>query len=656
MPDSLTQDTRLGKLTTPFGDTTLVFASANISEAMSELFEMRVEAISEQSNLDFNSALGLSCTIAFKSASGETRYFNGILTEAEWAGTRDDLQLYNLVLRPTLWLYTHASDSRIFQQMNALQIIKKVIVDRGAPVNIADKTTSPPPTLEYCVQYRETDFDFMSRLMEEYGIYYFFRHEDGEHTLVFANSLTSHQGGSPIAMTYNPVDEGGRQQNEYLNTWSRARSSQSGKFVLKDYYYEKPSANLLSDSDKSGSYANAKMEMYDYPGDYYDKSVGDKLVSFRAEAAQSLDERRKATGQAASLFPGAIVNFSDYPEGSENGQYIVTRAAHYFDAQRYRSGRASQSRPYVGAYEFTPSSRAFRAPFVTPRPRISGVQSALVVGKQGEEIDVDDEGRIAVQFYWDRESKTSRRIRVAQFWAGSHRGALFLPRIGDEVMIQYEEGDPDRPVVVGSVYNGTNKVPTNLPDKKTRSGILTRSSKGGNGYNMLLFDDTAGDEHIKMRAQKALMFKALGDETRDINGSQTETIGVDETINVGSPTTGGGNFTLNAWETITLNVGPVGMPLTQIVMDQQSITLSVGPEGAFCQIAMTPGGIMLTAMEGLSSVSITPAGVSTMGPTISDTALAAISLTAPGGVTAAATLMTPALVAGAGVVGGLPLI
>ena len=655
MPEPLTQDERLGKLTTPLGENTLVFASANISEAMSELFEIRVEALSLQSNIDFNSALGLPCTVAFKAAGAGPRYFNGILTEAEWAGTRDDYQLYNLVLRPTLWLYTRTSNSRIFEQMNALDIIKKVLGSRGAPINLSNKTTNTPPTLEYCVQYRETDFAFMSRLMEEYGIYYFFTHEDGDHTLVLADSLTSHQSGSPIALPFNPFDDGGRRDNQFLQTWSRGRSSQSGRFVLKDYDYESPGKNLLSDSDKSGSYAYAKMEMYDYLGDYSDKGQGDKLAAIQAEAAQSLDDRRKATGQAAGLFPGAIATLQNYPEASENTQYIVTRAAHYFDAQRYRSGRGGPSRPYIGAYEFTPSSRPFRAPLDTPRPRISGWQSALVVGKEGEEIDVDELGRIAVQFYWDRDKTASRRIRVAQVWAGNHRGALFLPRIGDEVLVQYEEGDPDRPIVVGSVYNGANEVPADLPAKKTRSGFLTRSSKGGNGYNMLVFDDTAGDEHIRMRSQKALMFKALGDETRDINGSQTETIGGDETINVGSGA-GGGNFTINSFQSITLNVGPTEMPLTQIKMDQQSITLSVGPEGLMSQIKMSASGITLSAMAGITTISLTPASVSTMSPTISDTAMAAITLTAPAGVTVAPMLTTPLLTAGAGTVSGLPLI
>ena len=249
----------------------------------------------------------------------------------------------------------------------------------------------------------------------------------------------------------------------------------------------------------------------------------------------------------------------------------------------------------------------------------------------------------------------SRRVRVAQIWAGQTRGAFFLPRVGDEVLIDYEDGDPDRPIVIGSVYHEINKSNLAMPDKKTRSGILTKSSKGGDGYNMLLFDDTAGSERVKLRSQKDLMFKALNNEQRDIGGNQTENVGGDETINIGGPT-GGGNLTVNAFKSITLNVGPTNMPMTQIAMTQESITLSVGPEGVFSQIVMNPTGITLNVVGGLTSIAMTPVSVSTVAALISDTADAAITLTSPGGVTAGAQLTTPMLIAAAGTASGLPLV
>ena len=247
-------------------------------------------------------------------------------------------------------------------------------------------------------------------------------------------------------------------------------------------------------------------------------------------------------------------------------------------------------------YELTPSDRQFRAPLITPKAIVHGVQSALVVGKQGEEIDVDEEGRICVQFYWDRKKTASRRVRVAQQWAGGHRrGFLFIPRIGDEVLVQYEEGDPDRPVVVGSVYNGAEQTVAGLPAKKNAFGDSREIQQEQRRLQHAADSTTPpATSHVKLRAQKALIFKSLGDETRDINGSQTETVGGDETINIGGPDPRrSGNFTLNALQTITLNVGPNGSPLTQIVMTTSSITLNIGPSGMMHQIVMDATGITL---------------------------------------------------------------
>jgi type VI secretion system secreted protein VgrG len=623
MADALKQDQRIGKLTTPLGGDVLALAGVYANEALSELFEFHIEAVSIQGGLDFASALGAGSTIELKTQDGQKRYFHGVMTEARWAGTREDLYLYQLVLRPWLWFLTRTSDCRIFPQMTPIDIIKQVFSDRGFS-DFRDATTGSPPTLEYCVQYRETDFNFVCRLMEEYGVYYFFEHADGKHTLVLADGKSSHQPAPGLSsVAYNPVDDAGRREMQYIENWSLGRSAQSGVYVLEDYGYKKPSANLLAQAQDPGGHAHDSMEMFDYPYNYVDtegndlidEDVGEKFAKYRIEAVQSLDKRRSGTGAAASLFPGALVTLQRHPESGENIEYLVTRTAHRFEGETYRSGRggASETSGIAGNYEFTPSDRQFRAPLITRKPDIGGVQSALVIGDG--EIDVDKVGRILVQFYWDRKKKPSRRVRVAQFWAGSHRGALFIPRIGDEVLITYEEGDPDRPIVIGSVYNGTNTVPMTLPDKKTESGILTRSSTGGNGYHMFLFDDTAGSEKVKLRSQKDLMFKALNNEQRDIVASQTENVGQDETINVGFPVPpqgtgpGSGNFTLNALSKVTINVGPQGSPMTQLIMDTSSITLNVGPGGAMSQIVMNQTSITMQSTEitvtGNATVSIT---------------------------------------------------
>ena len=578
MADALSQDQRPAKLKTPL-DPDLALSSFNAFEGLSELFEIRIEAMSTKGGLDFAALLGKGATITLKTQDQKERYFHGLMTEARWAGTQEDLYVYQLVLRPWLWLLTRASDCRIFPKKSPLDIIKQVFSDRGFS-DFRDETTGSPPTLEYCVQYRETDYNFVCRLMEEFGVYYFFEHSDGKHTLVLADAKSSHKKVPGLSsVQYNPVDDAGRREAQYLQTWSFGRRAQSGVFVLEDYGYKKPSANLFAQAQKPGGYAHDSMEMFDYTYSYVDtegkdlvdSGVGEKLAKYKLEAVQSLDKRRSSMGSAASLFPGALITLERHPESGENVEYLVTHCTHDYQAQSYRSGGGG-ALGYVGNYEMTPSDRQFRAPLVTRKPEIVGVQSALVVKGPdgGPEIDVDEHGRILVQFYWDRKKKLSRRVRVAQIWAGSHRGALFTPRIDDEVLISYEDGDPDRPIVVGSVYNGTNTVPMKLPDKKVKSGILTRSSTGGGGYNMLLFDDTAGGENVKLRTQKDLKFKALNnqeikigvDRKDEVGNNIDQKVGTKHTINVGT------EYSLTAGTKITLTVGG-----SSITMDPASITI-----------------------------------------------------------------------------------
>jgi type VI secretion system secreted protein VgrG len=584
----LSQTDRAGKLTTPLGEDVLTFSHLDGGEGLSELFEFHVEAVSEQPNIDFSSTLGQGATVVFQAADGLKRYFNGIMTEAKWAGVRHDLSVYRFVLRPWLWLLTRTSDCRIFRQMTPTDIVKKVFSDRGFS-DFRDATTGSPPTLEYCVQYRETDFNFVCRLMEEYGVYYFFEHEDDKHTLVLADAKASHKPTPGLSsLPYNPIQRGGRREIQYLESWLLSRRAQSGKFSLEDYGYKKPSANLLAQAENPGGYAHDSMEMFDYTYSYVDtegnnlidKDVGDKLAKFRLEAAQSLDMRRNSTGAAPSLSPGALVTLKEHPNDGENREYLIAHCTHFIESESYRSGGGGDSGAYTGNYQMTPSDRQFRAPFVTPKPKIPGYQSALVIrDKQnaGEEIDVDELGRILVFFYWDRERKHARRIRVAQIWAGSNRGGLFTPRVGDEVLVAYEEGDPDRPIVIGSVYNGTNTVPLTLPDKKVKSGILTLSSKGGGGYNMLLFDDTAGSENVKLRTQKDLKFKALNDQMISIGQDRTDqvgnninqTVGNNHTINVST------NYTLTAGQQILLQVGSSTITMTPSSITIQSPQISL---------------------------------------------------------------------------------
>ena len=256
MTDALSQKDRTGTLTTPFGGDVLALSRMKAVEALSRLFEFHIEAVSLEANLNFNKALGHGCTVKLITVDNIERYFHGVMTEAHWAGGQQDLYGYEIVLRPWLWLLTRTSDCRIFKQMTPIDIIKQVFSGRGFS-DFRDATIGSPPTLEYCVQYRETDFNFVCRLMEEYGVYYFFEHSDGKHTLVLADGKSSHKPIPSLAsLPFIPTAEGGRHETQHVETWSRGRVAQTGAYVLEDYGYKKPSANLLAHSQKPGGYAH----------------------------------------------------------------------------------------------------------------------------------------------------------------------------------------------------------------------------------------------------------------------------------------------------------------------------------------------------------------------------------------------------------------
>ena len=487
---------------------------------MSELFEFRIDALSSDENIDFDQVLGRSCCVRLRAGEGPDRYFDGVAVEAQAIGMRGELHAYRLILRPSLWLLTRATNCRIWHEKTALDIIKEVLGDRQIDYRVA--TTRNFPKLEYCVQYRETDFAFVSRLMEQHGIYYFFEHSDGGHTMALGNSPSSHK---PVpghaSMRFATKTAGLHDRRQRLLDWSSHRRFRTGKVELRDYNFKQPNADMKGDASGSAKYTKSNMEYYDYPGKYDKQSDGKDYANVRLDAEQTLDHRRFASGEAPSFFPGGLFTLTDHPTSAENARYLIIRCSHHYSAQLYRSSQNAAlvgDRPYHGSYELAPADQTFRAPIVTPKPIVHGPQTAKVVprkGSDGEEIDVDDDGhgRIKVRFYWDRDDKRSCWLRVAQIWAGGRWGGQFIPRVGMEVVVEFLEGDPDRPLVVGAVYNGDNKYPYGLPDNKTQSGVKSNSSKGGAGYNEFMFEDAKNSEEIRMHAQKDFDATILHAET-----------------------------------------------------------------------------------------------------------------------------------------------
>jgi type VI secretion system secreted protein VgrG len=599
----LSQANRIATLTTPLGEDTLVVTRFEGVESLGDLFEFVIDALSEKPALDFNPAIGNHCSVTLKTYKDQTRVFDGILVEARWLGSREKYYAYQLVLRPWLWLLTRRSDCQIFHDKPVTEIIKKIFQDAGFS-DFELKLTESYDPIEYCVQYRETDFAFVSRLMEKYGIYYFFKHEKRKHTLVLADSKSSHQPVPGLAkIPYRSVTRNDQRDEQILTDWQRDRRFRTGRMTLNDYDYLKPNSKLKEDHQGNESYNKSDFEIYDYPGKYKDPDLGKKFAKVLLEAEQCQDHRCQALGDSPSLLPGGLTTLNGHL--TDDTEYLVLHCQHSFVTQFYRSDPGSgggDENVYSGAYAFLPSSQPYRSPPTTPHPRIHGIQTARVVGKEGEEIDVDEHGRILVHFFWDRHDDKSCRVRIGQPWAQKQWGHIVIPRIDHEVIVEFLEGDPDRPLVIGTVYNGDNKVPYKLPDHKTQSGIKTNSSKGGGGFNEFRFEDKKDQEQVYLRAQKDLDSLIRHKETREIGtvfdtdegkssrattlkhgddelvletGSRKISIAVDRKENIGSNETVaiGKDQTIDVGQNIEITAG------MKIVLAVGSNSITIDPSG-----------------------------------------------------------------------------
>jgi len=527
----LSQANHPASLKTPLGGDVLALKAFSGNETLGQPFEFQVESLSEEENIDFDKALGQACTIKLKTYGQKERFFCGILTEAQWVSTgiggQQGYSHYRLVLRPWFSLLAHRANCRIFPKMKVTEIIEQVFKDAGFSSETDFKfcTHGTYEEIEYCVQYRETDFAFVSRLMEQYGIYYFFEHQDGQHTMMLADSYASHSKVKDLpTVKYNSQTVAYNRAEQHIHSWISDRRFCTGKVELRDYDYLQPNV-LKAMKDVKENYARSTFEVYDYPGKYdkQKQKMGDLFAQVRLEAEQALDRRRTANGDAPSLFAGGLVTVEKHPASDENKQYLVVRASHDYGTQFYGTSQAGDGAGYQGNYEFLPSDRPFRSLPLTPKPRIHGIQTAKVVNekdKEHEEISTDKHGHIWVQFYWDRKPEKSCPIRVSQPWAGKKWGHQFIPRIGMEVVVEFLEGDPDRPLVIGCVYNGDNKTPFVLPSKKNISGVVSDSTKGHHGHNFFTFDDTKGNETVFLHAEKDYQVQVLDSEKRVIRNNR----------------------------------------------------------------------------------------------------------------------------------------
>lgn len=473
-------------------------------EELSRPFAFRIEVACEERELDFAQAIDHSAVLGLV-RDGEMRYVNGIVSRFEQgeAGTR--FATYRLEIVPKIWRMKYRQTCRIFQDQSVPEIVAKLLRELGLGGDEYRQVLQEQhPRREYCVQYRESELDFLSRLLEEEGIFYYFEHFDDKHVMVMADTPSVHRpvSGDP-ALRYTPR-QAGAVGEEHIFGFRYAEEMRHGASVLRDFNFKKPAQDL---DGSSRADADQLLELYDYPGIYEESGVGRALARVRLQELRVA--RKSAAGESVCrhLIPGYTFELSGFPRDSLNAQYLLTAlATEGAQPQVLDETSSGSGSRFSNAFECIPFSVPYRPARLTPKPFVKGAQTAIVVGPKGEEIYTDEFGRIKVQFHWDREGQGDEHascwIRTSQAWAGAGWGALSIPRIGHEVIVDFLEGDPDRPIVTGRVYHGTNRPPYALPEHKTRTVMKSSSSKGGAGFNEIRIEDKKGEEQIFVHAER----------------------------------------------------------------------------------------------------------------------------------------------------------
>ncbi|MEL7182965.1 MAG: type VI secretion system tip protein TssI/VgrG [Pseudomonadota bacterium] len=529
-----TQETRLGKLHTALGKDVLVILRFDGTDHMNGLFDYRVEALSTQQNINFDDLIGTHATVEVETQANGARYFDGIVTQAQWAGVGENGNRYNLTLRPWIYLAGLRRNQRIFHNKTVVDIVEETLsdyADLGEP-HLSNLLTESYPELEYTVQYRESDLALVTRLLERFGISYHFTHRNGSHTMVLTDAVDTHDALPGASRKYKPVNADHQADEEHFWEWYPERNITTGGILLTDYNFKRPNAAMRADDMGDAAYAQGKIESFDYPGDYLDQGRGNTVANLRTLAERGNDRRHRAVGNCASLVSGLTVSLTgDQVPGVKDEAYLCLRAAHSYISDSYGSGDIKSDRHAFSAeYVLMPITAPMVPDRKTPLPIVQGPQTAVVVGEG--EIDCDQYGRILVQFHWDLDGAYSMRCRVSQNWAGKGWGGMVIPRIGMEVVVEFLEGDPDKPLVTGCVYNGRQDTPYPLPAAKTKSVFKTDTHQGA-GFNELTFEDEREQELIYMHGQKDQQIEILNDRGKTIGRDQSEAVGRDKSISVG---------------------------------------------------------------------------------------------------------------------------
>ncbi|MFN8587445.1 MAG: type VI secretion system tip protein TssI/VgrG [Candidatus Eisenbacteria bacterium] len=506
------------------------------TEGLSQPYRFEVELATTGADLAFDDFLGKPALLSIET-SGDTRWFHGIVSEFEEKHHGPQRSNWTAVIVPRLWTLGLRRDCCIYQDANGPDVIKKVLQEAGwaEDEDFCFRLQEEYAVREYCVQYRETDLAFVSRLMEEDGIYYYFEHGESGHKMV----ISDHTGGyadisGDVEVRYREGDEGMQAEHEQIRRASYSRSLRPGKYTLTDYNFKKSAVDLESMAEAS---AEADYEYYDFPGRYEDTDHGAGRSNVRMQSLRAERDLLDGETNCRRFASGHKFKMIEHPSDALNKEYVLVRVEHE-GTQRQAAGADAMGggdedpHMYTAEFEAIPSEVLWRPPAVTPRALVEGPQTAVVTGPAGEEIHCDEFGRVKVQFHWDRlgqnDDKSSCWIRVSQPWSGQAYGGMIIPRIGNEVVVSFLEGDPDLPLITGHVYNSDRSYGYTLPNDKTRTSLKTYSSPGGSGFNELRFEDAAGSEEIYLHGHKDWNIEVGNDRTQTIGHDSTHEVGNDE--------------------------------------------------------------------------------------------------------------------------------
>lgn len=576
--DQITQEHRLISISSPLGQDKLLLTSFQGGDYISRLFEFQLEVLSANVDLDPHELMGKQVTVTLQEDS--ERYFTGYVSRFIFGEIKaNDLRQYKLSIVPWLWFLTKTQNQRIFQDMNTKDIVSTVFKDNG--FNDFEFLASGGTKREYCVQYGESDYEFVSRLLEEEGIAFYFKHDKDKHKLFLVDKQNSYEYCDEKEVTYSK----GNQAEAQITQWEHHYEFRKGEWTINDYNFIEPKKNLIVSSKTKSKFSRVQnYEHYEYPS-MYDTANGEKLVNIRMDAEEAAINTIEAASDCSSFYAGGKFVLTKHAAKSEKDTYVITGIHHRAYDNSYFSGSEGQSE-YGNNFVCIPADVHFRPLRTQNKPVMKGPQSAIVTGPSGEEIYIDKYGRIKVQFFWDRKGEknesSSCYLRVMQSWSGDQWGSSFIPRIGQEVIVNFLNGDPDRPIVTGTVYNGDNKIPY---ISKTQSGIKTQSTKGAGkqNYNELRFEDLKGSEEIFIQAEKDFNRLVKNDEGSVIKNNHSRTIEKgNETITVSK-----GSRSLSVKDKISTEASDI------VITGKKSIELKVGGSS----IKMTSSGVEIKATK-----------------------------------------------------------